>query len=167
MTGESAPYFMCAQREPAATLFLYETEAEKVSEYLVRAQRCPSQDRWLEEAKAAPSAEKIGMYLTHTGVVRGSAKAMVRMGEKDTRPVCGMHFSYDKKKAEGAIEEALQLPGIYYVRVWLADGELALGDTIMQVLIGGDIRPHVIDGLQYLVGKLKNECVLEEEKYSD
>ena len=35
----------------------------------------------------------------------------------------------------------------------------------MQVLIGGDIRPHVIDGLQFLVGKIKNECVVEEERY--
>ncbi len=137
-----------------------------MSECLVRAQSCPSQDKWLEEAKADPAAEKVGMYLTHTGVVRGSAKAMVRMGERDTKPVCGMHFSYDKRSVEGAIEEALQLPGIYYVRVWLADGELARGDTIMQVLIGGDIRPHVIDGLQYLVGKIKKECVIEEEKYS-
>lgn len=52
-----------------------------------------------------------------------------------------------------------------WIRVWLASGELTLGDTIMQVLIGGDIRPHVIDVLQTLVGKIKNECVVEEEKY--
>lgn len=136
-----------------------------MSEYLVRSKKCPSQDQWIEEAKEDPSALKIGMYLTHTGVVRGSAKAMVRLGERDTKPVCGMHFSYEEEKVEGAIGETLRLPGIYYIRVWLAAGELGLGDTIMQVLIGGDIRPHVIDGLQYLVGKIKEECVVEEEKY--
>ena len=33
----------------------------------------------------------------------------------------------------------------------------------MCVLVGGDIRPHVIDALQFLVGKLKSECVTELE----
>ena len=36
-------------------------------------------------------------------------------------------------------------------------------DDIMLVLVGGDIRPHVIDALQFLVGKLKTECVSEKE----
>ncbi|MBQ6582904.1 MAG: molybdopterin biosynthesis protein, partial [Mogibacterium sp.] len=129
---------------------------------LITGQECPSQDAWLAEAKSDPSAEKIGMYLTHTGIVRRTAKARVRFGEQDTRPVTGMLFSYDREKTEEAIEETLRLPGIYYLRVWLNEGQLELGDTIMQVLIGGDIRPNVIDGLQYLVGKIKSECVSEE-----
>jgi len=33
------------------------------------------------------------------------------------------------------------------------------------VLIGGDIRPHVVDALQSLVGTLKNECVTEMEQH--
>jgi len=33
----------------------------------------------------------------------------------------------------------------------------------MYVLIGGDIRPHVVDGLQYLVDRIKSECVTETE----
>ena len=78
-------------------------------------------------------------------------------------PVKGMHFGYDHEKVAAAIAEAKELPGIYYVRVWLNEGELSLGDDIMLVLIGGDIRPHVVDALQFLVGRLKNECVTEEE----
>ena len=35
----------------------------------------------------------------------------------------------------------------------------------MMVLIGGDIRPRVIDALNHVVGRLKNECVHEEELY--
>jgi molybdopterin synthase catalytic subunit len=136
-----------------------------MSQYLIKTADCPSQDAWIREAKTDPSAEKIGMYLTHTGVVRKSAKAKVRYGETGVRPVSGMFFSYDDAKVESAIGETLALPGIYYVRVWLNSGELVLGDTIMQVLIGGDIRPHVIDGLQSLVGKIKSECVVEEERY--
>ena len=33
----------------------------------------------------------------------------------------------------------------------------------MLVLIGGDIRPHVVDALQSLVGRIKTECVSEKE----
>ena len=121
-------------------------------------------NKWLEEAKADPSAEKCGMYLTHNGVVRATAKAQVREGVA-SESVRGMVFSYDEEKVNAAIEEAYKLPGIYYVRVWLASGELSVGDDIMYVLIGGDIRPHVIDGLQFLVGKIKTECVTETEHY--
>ncbi len=32
------------------------------------------------------------------------------------------------------------------------------------VLIGGDIRPHVVDALQFLVEKIKSECVTEIEQ---
>ena len=60
---------------------------------------------------------------------------------------------------------AKALPGIFFVRVWLNEGELKVGDDIMLVLIGGDIRPHVIDALQSLVGEIKNRCVSETERY--
>lgn len=121
-------------------------------------------NQWLEEAKKAPDADKCGMYLTHNGVVRETARAQVREGVESPE-VKGMIFSYDRDAVDRAIEETYKLPGIYYVRVWLAKGELKVGDDIMFVLIGGDIRPHVIDGLQFLVGKIKTECVTETEKY--
>lgn len=124
----------------------------------------PSMDAWLREAKADPSAEKIGMYLTHNGVVRKTARAQVRSGDETAAPVRGMLFSYDKEKVEAAVAETYKLDGVYYVRVWLNEGELSVGDDIMFVLVGGDIRPHVIDALQYLVGKLKTECVSEQEQ---
>lgn len=133
--------------------------------HLIKTAECPSLDAWLKEAKADPNAENVGMYLTHTGIVRKSAKAKVRYGEENTRNVSGMCFSYDEDKVNDVIEETMKMPGIYWLRVWLADGLLELGDTIMLVQIGGDIRPRVIDGLQYLVGRIKNECVIEEEIY--
>ena len=124
----------------------------------------PSIDAWLNEAKKDPNADQIGMYLTHNGVVRRTAKAQVRAGEADAKPVTGMHFTYDAAKMEAAVAEAKHMPGIYYVKAWLNEGELAVGDDIMLVLVGGDIRPHVVDALQALVGKLKTECVTELER---
>ena len=123
----------------------------------------PSMDAWLKEAKAHESAPKIGMYLVHNGTVRQSAKAKVRYGEENTKDVTGMVFSYDPQKVDAVIADAYKLEGIYYIKVWLNEGQLSLGDDIMYVLIGGDIRPRVVDALQYLVGRIKNECVIETE----
>ena len=127
----------------------------------------PSMDAWLKEAKAHESAPKIGMYLSHNGIVRQSAKAKVRYNEDGTKPVVGMVFSYDEAKVNAVIEDTYRMDGIYYIRVWLNEGELQTGDDIMYVLIGGDIRPHVVDALQYLVGRVKNECVVETEIYEE
>ena len=125
----------------------------------------PSMDAWLKEAKQDPSAAQVGMYLVHNGVVRGTAKAKVREGAADTEPVTGMYFSYNKEKVASAIEMTYQMDGIFYIRTWLNEGDLEVGDDIMYVMIGGDIRPHIIDALQSLVGTIKNECVIEDEKY--
>lgn len=132
------------------------------------AQNMPSIDQWLTEAKADPSFRGCGMYLIHNGTVRETPKAQVRGiktdGVEPGHKVGSMVFGYDADKVEAAVVQARQMPGIGYVRVWLNEGELAVGDDIMLVLIGGDIRPHVIDALQKLVGTIKNECVSEVER---
>ena len=125
----------------------------------------PSMDEWLREAKADEKAARCGMFLTHNGVVRESAKEQVRSGKTNAPAVTGMNFSYDAAKVDAAVADALAMPGIFLVKVWLNEGLLTVGDDIMFVLVGGDIRPHVIDALQALVGEIKNHCVLEEEIY--
>ena len=125
----------------------------------------PSVDAWLKEAKARVSAGKIGMYLIHNGVVRETARAVVRERAEDKGAVTGMYFSYDEEKVNAAVKEAETMPGVGYIKIWLNEGELTAGDDIMYVLVGGDIRPRVIDALQSLVAKIKNECVVEREKF--
>lgn len=127
------------------------------------AKESPSIDAWLAEAKADESAPRVGMYLVHNGTVRELPKKLVREGIDDGSKVAGMNFAYDHEGVDAAVAEALTWEGIEYVKVWLNEGELTLGDDIMYVLIGGDIRPHVIDALQKLVGKIKNELVQEVE----
>ena len=108
-----------------------------------------------------------GMYLVHNGVVRETPKAEARGiatdGVQPGDKVGGLYFGYDQAKVDAAIARTRELPGIFYVRVWLNEGELSVGDDIMYVLVGGDIRPRVIDALQSLVATLKNECVTEVE----
>ena len=126
----------------------------------------PSMNRWLKIAKKEAKSKKCGMYLFHIGTVREDAKAKVRFDDENTLPVVAMNFDYDGEKVNKAIEETYAKEGIYYVRVWLGKGKLKVGDEIMYVLIGGDIRPHIVDALDFLVSKLKNECVKEEELFS-
>ena len=123
----------------------------------------PSIEKLLKDAKNDKAAKKCGMYLVHNGVVRETAKVKVRQGKKKAQDVKGMVFSYDDKKVEKAKKKALKMKGIYYINVWLNSGKLKVGDDIMLVLVGGDIRPNVINCLQKLVEEIKTKCVMEIE----
>ena len=125
----------------------------------------PSLDQWLEEAKKDPNAEQCGMFLVHNGVVRVTPKKQVREGVTGLGKVARIEFSYDEQGVNKAIEDTLSMPGVQYVKVWLNEGVLEVGDSIMYVLIGADIRPNTIDALQSLVGTIKNEHVTETEIY--
>lgn len=127
--------------------------------------QAPSMDEWLKEAKASENADQCGMFLVHNGIVRVTPKAEVREGVEGLGRVAQVEFSYDEQGVKDAIAEALTWPGVYYVRVWLNDGALNVGDSIMYVLIGADIRPNCVDALQKLVGKIKNDLVVEKEVY--
>lgn len=124
----------------------------------------PSMDQWLREAKSDPNSKAEGMYLVHNGVVRESPRDKVRHGIDDGLKVVQMAFAYDEDKVNKAVEKAKEMAGIFHVRVWLNKGLLTVGDDIMYVLIGGDIRPNVIDALQSLVEEIKTNCVSEIEK---
>lgn len=123
----------------------------------------PNMNEWLAEAKASENAAQCGMFLTHNGVVRVTPKAQVREGVTGLGQIAQVEFSYDVAGLEAAVQEALSWEGIYFVKVWLNEGVCEVGDSLMYVMIGGDIRPRVIDALQNLVGKIKNELVVEKE----
>ena len=125
----------------------------------------PSLDQWLLEARADPAAPECGMYLFHTGVVRSTPRAKVRQGTDTGRNVRAVDFAYDEIKLAAAVERAKKMPGVFYVRAWLNVGEIPVGGELMVVLVGGDIRPHVVDALQSLVGEIKTNCVTEREIY--
>lgn len=120
----------------------------------------------LKKAKSSKYAKNCGMFLVHNGVVRITPKKLVRSKIKTKQSytnVSKMLFDYDKNKVEFAIKKAKKLPGIFYVDVWLNKGILKINDDIMYVIIGGDIRPHVVSALQKLVGEIKSKCVSEIE----
>jgi len=109
----------------------------------------PSLDVWLTEAKREASAPDVGMYLCHNGVVRSHSR--------DGRPVTGMDLAVDRQRLDELVSTARLMEGVSSVRVWVNEGYLEVGDDIMYVLIGGDIRPNVIEALTALVGMINAE----------
>jgi molybdopterin synthase catalytic subunit len=115
----------------------------------------PRFETWLDEIKSGPDAGRIGMYLMHNGVVRGTAR--------DGTPVTGMDLSYDREHLDTVVRGIYARPGVVAIRVWINEGHLAVGDDIMRVVVAGDIRENVFGALQELVRLIKTECVEEWE----
>ncbi|MRR13566.1 molybdopterin biosynthesis protein, partial [bacterium] len=99
----------------------------------------PSLDAWLAEVKAEPGAADVGMYLCHNGVVRSYSR--------DGRPVASMELSVDREMLAEILSTAELMEGVSVVRAWVNEGQLEVGDDIMYVLVGGDIRDHVFEAL--------------------
>lgn len=124
----------------------------------------PSFEHWAEEAKHDPGAAKTGVYLTHHGIVRESSRKEAR--EKiPTPPVKAMRLAVDREKAENAAKEARRRDGVMFLRMWINEGTLAVGDDIMKVMVGADTRPHAEAALESLIRILKQECLQEEELF--
>lgn len=123
----------------------------------------PLLNQWLLEAKSGPEASKIGMILTHNGIVRRTTRASVRDGENENKAVIGMNFSYDHALVNQAVLETRAKDGIYFVKVWLNEGLLQVGDDLMYIMVGGDIRTRTMDALNFLLDRIKAECVTEIE----
>jgi len=115
----------------------------------------PDVSAWVDEVKALPEADGVGMLLVHQGIVRGTS----RSGE----PVTGMELRADRARLDEALAEAGTWAGVVAVRAWVNEGTLAVGDDIMKVLVAGDIRDNVFAALQRLVSVLKREVVTERE----
>ncbi len=115
----------------------------------------PSLQAWLEEIKSGPDSSRIGMYLMHNGVVRGTAR--------DGSVVSGMDLSYDHRHLAEVIAQVETKPGVVAARAWVNEGTLTVGDDIMYALVAGDIRENVFAGLQELVRLIKSEVVAERE----
>ncbi len=109
----------------------------------------------LRKVEKRSKPENLGMVILHKGIVRGTS----REGEK----VKGMELFFNKEKLKRLIKEAESREGIEAVEVWINQGKLKVGDTIMLVAVGGRFRKDVLPVLEWLVGKIKEEVVVERE----
>jgi molybdopterin synthase catalytic subunit len=87
----------------------------------------------------------------------------VRGSSRDKREVTGVQVIYDKDALEKIIRDIKMLDGIIEVRVETCEGLLKIGDVIMFVAIGGDIRENVFPALIQTVERIKKESSKKKE----
>jgi molybdopterin synthase catalytic subunit len=107
-----------------------------------------------------PDAGRIGMILTHIGVVRQSSR--------DGRPVSGLAVAVDHERLEQILEKEKASPGIVDIRVEIVEGvPLSVGDEIMRLVVAGDIRDNVIPALERTLASVKETVTTKTENYED
>jgi molybdopterin synthase catalytic subunit len=112
-------------------------------------------DKILEEIKTSTDPRDLGMILVHNGVVRGTSK--------DGHPISRMKLSHDQHLLDSLVQEARSRKGILDIRVWINDGDLAIGSDIMVVVVAGRFRKDILPVFEELLTRIKNEVVREEE----
>jgi len=112
-------------------------------------------NRLLEKILMHPDSHKMGMIASHLGIVRGSSR--------NNRKVIGIEVAYDLKVINDIIQEIKRLPGIVEVLVEVNDGQLDVGDEILFVAVGGDIRENVFHALMKAVDLIKKNASRKRE----
>jgi molybdopterin synthase catalytic subunit len=115
-------------------------------------------NKMVESLKAHPEHEKIGMIASHLGVVRGVSL--------DGRAVLGIEVTYDHEIIDSVLGKIKRLPGIVEVLVDTNEGHLEVGDHILAVAVGGDLRENVFPALIETVDRLKKEATKKKELFS-
>lgn len=112
----------------------------------------------IKELKNHPKSSKMGMIATHLGLVRETS-----LSESD--PVKSIRVVFDQDAIAAIVEDARKEPGIVEVVVETRGGELKVGDEIMAVAVGGDIRDNVFPVLINTVNRIKKEGSRKEELF--
>ncbi len=101
------------------------------------------------------AAGKIGMVLTHVGVVRSSS----RKGQA----VSKVRVKVDEKRLEEIIASAQRNPGIFRVQAYVREGELSVGEILMILMVAGDFRENVFETLKETLEEIKKHVTSKEE----
>ena len=107
-------------------------------------------NKMIEEIQGHPGSASIGMIASHLGVVRGSSR--------DGRKVTGIEVVYDHNVIGNIVRGIKALPGIIEVLVDTNEGLLDVGDEILAVAVGGDIRDNVFPALIRAVDLIKKDA---------
>jgi len=113
-------------------------------------------DQMLKAVKKHPESSKMGMIASHMGLVRETSL--------NGSSVKGIDVRFDREAIEAIINDAKKLPGIIEVLVETRDGRLNVGDEIMAVVVGGDIRDRVFPALIETVDRIKKEGTRKKEE---
>ncbi len=112
-------------------------------------------NKMIRTLKEHPDYTKMGMIASHLGVVRETSL--------NGRKVKGMEVSFDYEAIENILSEIREMDGIVHVIVETSEGWLKVGEEVMAVAVGGDIRDHVFPALMKAVNRIKAEATTKKE----
>ena len=112
-------------------------------------------DQIIGKIKKYPNFDRVGMIDFHVGVVRG----MSRNGKEIEK----LKVIVDRSALDYLLEKVRNKPGIVAVEIFINEGMLNVGDTIMILALAGDIREHVFPLLIETVNTIKKNIIKEEE----
>jgi molybdopterin synthase catalytic subunit len=104
----------------------------------------------IRKMKKNPGYPRMGMLASHLGIVRETS----RNGKR----VTGIEVKFDREKIDEIVNNAKSRSGIVDVLVEVAEGRLNIGEEIMAVVVGGDIRERVFPALVDTVNRIKSEA---------
>ncbi|MFP3980284.1 MAG: molybdenum cofactor biosynthesis protein MoaE [Desulfobacterales bacterium] len=117
------------------------------------------QNRLIEKIKAYPEYHRVGMILTHHGVVRATSR--------DGRPVSGVRLEVKHEQVAGIIASEKQSPGIVEILVEFTDkSELAVGEDIMLIAVAGDFRENVLSCMSRMIDAVKQLVTTKTENFA-
>ncbi len=105
--------------------------------------------------KTRADRDLLGMIVCHNGVVRGKSREGAKVSHLD---VMKNDESWDR-----ILEDVRKRTGIVGVEAHLFTGRRDVGQNVMVVVVGGDIRENVFPALEETVNRLKKEGVSKRE----
>jgi len=112
----------------------------------------------IDQIKQHPDFHQSGMILCHEGVVRETS----RNGKK----VNGLRVQVNKETLDNVIAHYRSQPGILDVLIEIFhEKDLKVGDTIMYLVVAGDIRTNVIATLSKALDDIKSSVTTKTEYY--
>jgi len=111
----------------------------------------------IQKIKAHPQSAKVGMMLCHVGVVRGASR--------NGRHVSDLDLTVDHHALESILAEQKKRPGIVEILVQIQEGSLKVGDEMMLIVVGGDLRDHVIPVLADTLNAIKKRVTHKTEYF--
>ncbi len=113
----------------------------------------------IKRIKYHPESEKMGMIASHLGIVRGNSR--------NGRGVSSVDVKFDHEGIERIIRKIKSMDGIIEVIVEVNEGLLNVGDDVMFVAVGGDIRDNVFPALIQTVELMKEEAGKKKEFFTE
>lgn len=113
-------------------------------------------NKMTEIIKAHPDFHKAGMVASHLGIVRSFSR--------DGKAISGLYVLFNSEKIEEIIRDIKSRPGIVDILIETNSGYLKVGDSIVTIMVAGDIRENVFPALIDAVNRLKAEAATKKEE---